>query len=158
MISPKTAMGGWRHYAIPLQSQSLPSFWLERRLDGAVRNITSFLDLPDVRETLGIAPHIGNFSACSIDVGTDFARNLDRLQLTKYFIEGLLERGIKVLIYVGTYDWIWFVLFPCTLLIKCSDHPCLLATTSGTFDGPRRWSGLDMSLIISNHRVIGLLH
>ena len=123
MISLKIAMEGWRHYAIPSQSLSLPSSWLECPFDGAVRNITAFLDLPHVRETLGIASQIGNFSSCSIDVGADFARNLDRLQLTKYFIEGLLERGFKVLVYVGTYDWIWFAFFSPTPLIKYSDHP-----------------------------------
>src|SRR5258706_13735174 len=92
-----------------------PTFWLGYRLDGSLRNIASFLDLPDVRKTLGIASHIGNFSSCSSDIGMDFGKHLDHLQLTKYYVEGLLERGIRVLVYVGTYDWIWFVLFPLTL-------------------------------------------
>ena len=87
----------------------------------------------------------------------DFGEHLDHLQLTKYYVEGLLERGIKVLVYVGTYDWIWFELFSLIPLIKRSNHRHL-ATTSGTFDGLRRSSGLDMRLIISNHCAIGLLH
>jgi len=136
----------------------LPSFWLDHRLDGFVRNIASFLDLPDVRETLGIASHIGNFSSCSSDIGMDFVKHLDSLRLTKYYVEGLLERGIQVLVYVGTYDWIWFVLFPLTPLTKHSNHRHLLATTLGTFDGPRRSSGPDMRLTISNHCAIGSLH
>lgn len=88
----------------------------------------------------------------------DFGKHLDHLQLTKYYVEGLLERGIQVLVYVGTYDWIWFVFFFSLLpLAKRSNHRHL-ATTSGTFDGPRRSSGLDMRLIFSNHCAIGLLH
>ena len=101
----------------------LPTFWLGYRRNGFVRNITSFLDLPDVREALGIASHIGNFSSCSSDIGMDFGKHLDHLQLTKYYVEGLLERGIRVLVYVGTYDWIWFVLFPLTPLTKRSNQP-----------------------------------
>lgn len=128
------------------------------QLNRSVRNITSFLDLPEVRETLGIAPHIGNFSSCSSDIGTDFSRNLDHLHLTKYYVEGLLERGVKVLVYAGTYDWIWFALFPLTPPIKCSDHCHFLATTLETSDGPRRSGGLDKSLITNNHCVIGSLH
>jgi hypothetical protein len=100
---------------------NLPSFFcLGYRLDGSVRDITSFLDLPDVRETLGVASHIGNFSSCSSDIGMDFGKHLDGLHLTKYYVEGLLERGIQVLVYVGTYDWIWFVLFPLTPVTKPS--------------------------------------
>jgi hypothetical protein len=41
----------------------------------------------------------------------DFGQHLDHLQLTKFYVEGLLERGIQVLVYVGTYDWIWFEFF-----------------------------------------------
>ena len=96
----------------------LPTFWLGYRRGGFLRNIASFLDLPDVRKTLGIASHIGNFTSCSSDIGMDFGKHLDHLQLTKYYVEGLLERGIRVLVYVGTYDWIWFVLFPHTPLTK----------------------------------------
>jgi len=86
----------------------------------------------------------------------DFSKHLDGLQLTKYYVEGLLERGIQVLVYVGTYDWIWFEFFYLTLTKRSSNHRHLV-TTLGTFDGPRRSSGLDMRLIISNHCAIGSL-
>jgi len=98
----------------PFWQSGLNPYDISQNCDGGMetlcypilKDITSFLDLPDIREALGIAPHIGNFSSCSSDIGMDFGKHLDHLQLTKYYVEGLLERGIQVLVYVGTYDWI----------------------------------------------------
>jgi carboxypeptidase C (cathepsin A) len=50
----------------------------------------------------------------------NFARHPDGLQFKKYYVQGLLERGIKVLVYAGNHDWIWHVLHPLTLT-KCTD-------------------------------------
>jgi cathepsin A (carboxypeptidase C) len=65
------------------------------------------LDKPDVRSLLGVDPYItGNFSSCSDAVGTAFNRNQDGLHSSFEHVAALLERNVKVLIYVGTYDWI----------------------------------------------------
>ncbi|KAJ7818241.1 serine carboxypeptidase [Mycena olivaceomarginata] len=60
------------------------------------RSIGSYLDRPEVRALLGVDPSLtANFSSCS---GED--------QSTQHYVAALLERGVRVLIYVGTYDWI----------------------------------------------------
>jgi len=54
---------------------------------------------------LGVkSPH--NFSACSDTVGHNFNAHMDKWSSpTQYYIAGLLDRGIRVLLYAGTYDW-----------------------------------------------------
>src|ERR1700761_1484356 len=40
------------------------------------------------------------------DVLLSFLENLDSLRVrTEYYLEGLLDRGVDVLLYVGSYDW-----------------------------------------------------
>ncbi|KDQ65011.1 hypothetical protein JAAARDRAFT_28675 [Jaapia argillacea MUCL 33604] len=67
--------------------------------------IKSFLDLPSTRTLLGVeSPN--NFSACSSTVGRNFVSHMDKWNTpTQYYVAGLLERGIRMLIYAGTYDW-----------------------------------------------------
>ena len=70
------------------------------------RTIRSYLDLPDVRKTLGVDSAIsGAFETCSNPVNQAFESNLDVNFPTKYQIAGLLDRGVRVLIYVGANDW-----------------------------------------------------
>jgi len=60
-----------------------------------------------VRSQLGVDPSItSNFSSCSTEVGQAFLQNLDEYRPTYNYVAALLERGVKALIYVGTYDWI----------------------------------------------------
>lgn len=67
--------------------------------------IADFLNRPDVRELLG-AQTPNNFSACSREVSTNFNAHLDKYAVpSQYYVSGLLERGIPILIYAGTYDW-----------------------------------------------------
>jgi carboxypeptidase C (cathepsin A) len=48
----------------------------------------------------------GNFTTHSGVVARDFDSNLDMLRVhNPEYVVGLLERGIRVLIYAGTYDW-----------------------------------------------------
>ncbi|EGO27192.1 hypothetical protein SERLADRAFT_413693 [Serpula lacrymans var. lacrymans S7.9] len=69
---------------------------------GAIGN---FLDLPSTRELLGVESP-GNFTGCSPEVGRNFNKHMDKwAHPTQYYVAGLLERGIRVLIYAGTYDW-----------------------------------------------------
>ncbi|KAF8883441.1 Alpha/Beta hydrolase protein [Infundibulicybe gibba] len=67
--------------------------------------IKRFLDLPATRDLLGVeTPY--NFSACSSAVGQNFNDHMDKWAVpTQYYVAGLLDRGIRVLIYAGTYDW-----------------------------------------------------
>lgn len=67
--------------------------------------ITNYLNSPDVRKELGVqSPN--NFTACSRDVGTNFNLHMDKYAVpSQHYVAGLLERGIPVLIYAGTYDW-----------------------------------------------------
>ncbi|KAK0434771.1 Alpha/Beta hydrolase protein [Armillaria borealis] len=67
--------------------------------------LSKYLDLPETRELLGVeTPY--NFSACSSTVGQNFNVHMDKwVAPTQYYVAGLLDRGIRVLIYAGTYDW-----------------------------------------------------
>ncbi|TFY76228.1 hypothetical protein EWM64_g7782 [Hericium alpestre] len=67
--------------------------------------IKDFLDQPAVRTVLGVETP-SNFSACSHVVGQEFDLHMDKYAVpTQYYVAGLLDRGIRVLIYAGTYDW-----------------------------------------------------
>ncbi|OSX60510.1 hypothetical protein POSPLADRAFT_1047939 [Postia placenta MAD-698-R-SB12] len=67
--------------------------------------IKHFLDQPATRELLGVqSPN--NFSACNREVGTNFNLHMDKWAVpSQHYVAGLLERGIRMLIYAGTYDW-----------------------------------------------------
>lgn len=67
--------------------------------------IAKYLDRPDIRTTLGVETP-GNFSSCSSTVGAGFNAQLDKWNFpTQFYVASLLDRGIRVLIYAGTYDW-----------------------------------------------------
>ncbi|EPQ59668.1 peptidase S10, serine carboxypeptidase [Gloeophyllum trabeum ATCC 11539] len=67
--------------------------------------IKAYLDLPATRSLLGVSSP-NNFSACSSDVGRLFVAHSDKWSHpTEYYVAGLLERSVRVLIYAGTYDW-----------------------------------------------------
>ncbi|PPR07804.1 hypothetical protein CVT26_014989 [Gymnopilus dilepis] len=69
--------------------------------------IRDFLDKPDIRSQLGVDPSITqNFTSCNHEVGGAFGATQDVLHPTKDYVAALLERGVRVLIYVGSYDWI----------------------------------------------------
>ncbi|KAF7340325.1 Carboxypeptidase [Mycena venus] len=72
-----------------------------------ILHIRAYLSRPDVREMLGVdEPVPANFSSCAPVVGSAFRAQMDSYRLTQDYVGGLLERGVRVLIYVGTYDWI----------------------------------------------------
>ncbi|KAI0047671.1 serine carboxypeptidase [Auriscalpium vulgare] len=70
------------------------------------KTISTYLDRPDVRAALGVDPRVGAFASCSSLVNGAFNAGGDILHPTVDHVAGLLERGVRVLIYVGTYDWI----------------------------------------------------
>ncbi|KAH8105485.1 Alpha/Beta hydrolase protein [Cristinia sonorae] len=67
--------------------------------------ISSYLNQPEVRELLGVeSPR--NFTPCANDVGRLFNAHMDKYAVpSQFYVAGLLERGVRVLIYAGTYDW-----------------------------------------------------
>lgn len=69
-------------------------------------SITNFLRTDEVREAFGVAKEAPKFQACSNDVGREFSKANDFMIDTRSYIADLLHSGIRVLIYVGTYDWI----------------------------------------------------
>ncbi|KAI0751275.1 peptidase S10 serine carboxypeptidase [Daedaleopsis nitida] len=67
--------------------------------------IKSYLDDPATRKLLGVKSP-GNFSSCSSDVGRRFNGRLDKYAVpSQFYVAGLLERGVRTLVYSGTYDW-----------------------------------------------------
>ncbi|OSD01828.1 peptidase S10 serine carboxypeptidase [Trametes coccinea BRFM310] len=67
--------------------------------------IRDYLNSPSLRSLLGVESPT-NFTACSSSVGRAFASHLDKYAVpAQYYVAGLLERGVRVLIYAGTYDW-----------------------------------------------------
>ena len=68
------------------------------------RNITAYLNLPEVRSMLGVSSHTGNFSVISEKVFQRFIASHDETEMTWLFVAALLERNIPVISYVGTFD------------------------------------------------------
>ncbi|KAH0586887.1 hypothetical protein H2248_005726 [Termitomyces sp. 'cryptogamus'] len=67
--------------------------------------IKRYLDLPETRALLGIESP-SNFSACSSVVNQGFNAHMDKwASPVQYYVSNLLDRGVRVLIYAGTYDW-----------------------------------------------------
>ncbi|KAF8510886.1 serine carboxypeptidase [Hysterangium stoloniferum] len=69
--------------------------------------VAKFLNRLETRKMLGVHNSAANFSSCSNAVGTAFSNHLDKFsELTQYYVAELLERKVKVLLYIGTYDMI----------------------------------------------------
>lgn len=67
--------------------------------------IRKYLNQPSVRDLLGVTSP-NNFTGCSSAVGSLFNFNMDKYSApTQYYVANLLDRGIPILIYAGTYDW-----------------------------------------------------
>lgn len=67
--------------------------------------IEKYLNDPSMRSLLGVtAPQ--NFTSCASGVGMGFRAHMDKyVAPTQHYIAELLARGVRVLIYAGTYDW-----------------------------------------------------
>ncbi|KAG5734170.1 Carboxypeptidase Y [Termitomyces sp. T112] len=72
------------------------------------RHITNFLNSTSTRSLLGVDPSVPtSYSVCSDPVALAFDASNDQQQTaTPFHVAALLERKVRVLIYVGTYDWI----------------------------------------------------
>ncbi|KAJ7055889.1 serine carboxypeptidase [Mycena amicta] len=70
-----------------------------------VTEIENYLNREDVRVLLGVDARVPVYSQCNDDVNRDFSLKLDIVHGGLEYVEALLERGVRVLIYAGTYDW-----------------------------------------------------
>lgn len=59
-----------------------------------------------MRTELGVEPSFGNYSGTAWDVNSAFHANGDLLHTNQVYVSELLERGVRVLIYAGTYDFV----------------------------------------------------
>jgi carboxypeptidase C (cathepsin A) len=71
-----------------------------------MNSITKFLRKEKVREAFGVDKRAPDFVGCSNKVGREFQKVNDYIIDTRPFVAALLHSGVRVLIYVGTYDWI----------------------------------------------------
>ncbi|EJD36685.1 peptidase S10, serine carboxypeptidase [Auricularia subglabra TFB-10046 SS5] len=94
------------------------------------RHIREYLDQPHVRKNLGVHKAIGNFSSCSSTVGTGFHQHQDGLHLSAPYVAELLQRGVRVLIYVGTYDLVcnWVGNLAWTTALEWPGHEAFAGT------------------------------
>ncbi|KAI0772252.1 serine carboxypeptidase [Irpex lacteus] len=75
----------------------------------ATKNISLYLSQPSIQQKLGVDQYPGKpepFAGCNMDVSNRFGAVLDNMFPTVIYIEQLLERDVKVLVYVGDVDWI----------------------------------------------------
>ncbi|KAF8959809.1 serine carboxypeptidase [Flammula alnicola] len=102
-------------YAVPYRATGRNVYDISKPCEGGPSDlcypqtqfIRDYLDDPSVRSLLGVDPSItNNFTSCSRDVGMAFGATQDILHPTADYVAALLERGVRVLIYVGSYDWI----------------------------------------------------
>lgn len=73
------------------------------------RHISAYLSQPSVQQKLGVDQYPGKperFVGCNLDVVQRFGAALDNIFPAKIYIEQLLERDVKVLVYAGDVDWI----------------------------------------------------
>lgn len=70
------------------------------------RYIEDYLNRNDVRRKIGVDEQFGNFSTISERVNQAFWITGDTLHETNLYVAELLARGIDVLIYAGTYDFV----------------------------------------------------
>ncbi|KZT70196.1 serine carboxypeptidase [Daedalea quercina L-15889] len=70
------------------------------------KDIVAYLNRPVTRALLGTDAIPANYSSIGWDLNRRFMALQDEMHPTQYYLEGLLERGVRVLIYVGAYDFI----------------------------------------------------
>ncbi|THH02964.1 hypothetical protein EW145_g6648 [Phellinidium pouzarii] len=70
------------------------------------QDIEAYLNSPSTRMELGVDPAFGRFNLMNPKLSVSFWRNGDQLHETKLYVAELLARGVKVLVYAGSYDFI----------------------------------------------------
>jgi hypothetical protein len=71
------------------------------------KHIANYLSRNETREILGVDHAVPQqYSSCNMDVGYAFGAKMDLERGSVLYVTALLERGIRVLIYVGESDYI----------------------------------------------------
>lgn len=107
------------------------------------RAVSAYLDLKEVRELLGVDPSVGKFQVANWSVSQAFESTLDRFYQTQHWVAMLLERDVRVLIYVGEYDWIcnWIGNEAFTLAMEWSGQDSFVAEKLGTWTSNSKIAG-----------------
>ncbi|KAJ7117630.1 Alpha/Beta hydrolase protein [Mycena epipterygia] len=71
---------------------------------GEIDEIVKYLNRKDVQALLGV--NVSTYEIHSTIVARDFTVSLDMMKGATDYVSALLERGVRVLVYVGTYDWV----------------------------------------------------
>jgi len=66
----------------------------------------AYLNREDIRQEIGVDDAAGNYSMMSLAVNQAFWAAGDPFYQNQHYVAELLERGVRVLIYVGTYDFV----------------------------------------------------
>ncbi|KLO18953.1 alpha/beta-hydrolase [Schizopora paradoxa] len=66
----------------------------------------SYLNRKHIRQEIGADEAAGNYSMISWKVNSAFWAHGDALYQNQHYVAELLERGVRVLVYVGTYDFV----------------------------------------------------
>ncbi|KAK7047203.1 hypothetical protein VNI00_006869 [Paramarasmius palmivorus] len=102
----------------PYTESGMNPYDITKKCEGSVRETfcypesrytRDYLSKPKVRDELGVDHHPAiplNFTGANFDVHEAFTRTLDLFHESTAYVGALLERGVRVLVYVGTYDWI----------------------------------------------------
>ncbi|KAI6103294.1 serine carboxypeptidase [Pisolithus croceorrhizus] len=64
--------------------------------------IKEYLDNPEIRAAINVSSSIGKFNCCSDDVSAAFTSMMDENHPSDSYVAELLEREVRVLVYVGT--------------------------------------------------------
>ncbi|KAJ7053949.1 serine carboxypeptidase [Mycena amicta] len=101
------------HILLPYLSLGRNSYDISQkcgRSDGCydiIDEIVKYLNRPDIQRSLGVDPSQTRFVECADDVIADFGGlRGDLMHGSTEYVANLLERGIRVLIYAGSYDFI----------------------------------------------------
>ncbi|KAF4563804.1 hypothetical protein EYR36_003046 [Pleurotus pulmonarius] len=94
-------LDGWNPYDITQKCEDRESLCYP-----FTRHIREFLNASDTRELIGADPAVANFELINTKLHDAFFNNLDHMHTSVEHVAALLERDIRVLIYVGSYDWI----------------------------------------------------
>jgi carboxypeptidase C (cathepsin A) len=98
--------------------------------------ISGWLSRNDTRKLLGVDRAVpAPFASCSPTVNTAFHTADDSLHPTYLWVAGLLERGVRALVYVGENDWIcnWVGNARWVRALEWSGAPGFRAQAEGTW-------------------------
>ncbi|KAF7302832.1 Carboxypeptidase [Mycena kentingensis (nom. inval.)] len=97
----------------PYVTMGLNTYDLTTRCDGVelcysiMDTVVTFLNRKDIQSTLGVDPARAAYSSCSPEVMADFGRlSYDLMHGSTEYVAGLLERGVRALVYAGSYDFV----------------------------------------------------